>query len=515
MGRDVEAGERDPSPLWRRAEVALPLGAAGVALLVRLLFLTWFPLELGDDGLGFARQADRILKGEPTHPPKYPLHMLLLVALRALTSGLEPQWSGRALSLVCSSAAVGVLAALGLRLTGSRTAAMAGSAFLAFLPWFLWASVSTSVEPLFILLVVAATALAVSGRDHAAVVVAGVSCLVRYEGFIVLMCITLPHLRRWRRPREQRLIALAAGAGLLALASILGLSYVFTGDSLGFLLLNMGATKTLAIYPERIAVRLLYPVAFYFLATPVVAYLAALGAILAWLRRLPGFGLLVLTTGSLWLFQATLMALEVTVTEMRYLMYGGVLLLVPAGLAAAELVSLLTQAATRHLRPWVRSVALLALVVMPVLVQVRMGYEICRRADQRLRAGLAVGASVAAMAEGPTTVVALRRHGSLIRLEFERRSLELSPVAMEFIEPGKEEQILLETGAEYLVFPRDSEIAAARYPLLGGKEQSVLGEAVEYIRMDEIPLEEVPAAHLAPGTYSRNASLIIYQIHPL
>jgi len=407
--------------------------------------------------------------------------------------------------------AVGLLAGLGTRCGGALRGAAAGL-FLAGMPWFIWNNASTSVEPLFIALAVAHLGATIAGRCGQASILAALAAMVRLEGFALVgvhCARTTARALRGQGSWRPAVMSLLAGAGAAALFPVISLAC--TGEPWAFLLLNQGASRGMEANPEALTLRVLYPMAFYYLATPVVALFAAWGTLAAWARGRVEGREVALIGGALLAFQVLLMVMQVIVTEMRYLLYAGSLFMLPAGAAAVEWGEQLVRLAPLPRRRLLGVAAGLLLGLGPMAVQWRMGDEICRRADTQRRAGLAVAERLCPEDGSLVTLAALRRHMNLIRMECERRGVEIGTVALDFLPAGGGEALLRREQATHLLFARGDPFLEGHFPMLG-QERTAPGEDLTYEYVATIPVRVVPAAHLAPGTYAVDASLLLYRI---
>jgi hypothetical protein len=499
-------------PSERRRALVLFLALTGMALAVRLLLIMRYPDELGDDAFAFVREAGDLLAGHlGPRPPKYPVYLFLLAALRGILPRVDPHLVGRLLAAVAASVATGVLGLLGLRLAGALPGALAG-AYLTFVPLFLWNSASTSVEPLFILCVVTFVTCLVTDRFSTAVLVAALSCGVRYEGFALLgvaFLLGLDAARRgaapWRRP------ALVATATGVVIACFPLLSLLLVGDPWRFWESAYHPPRLSIQEPEQFALRAAYPLAFYYLATPIIAFLAVCGTLRLAFRRERAWWPLFATAGALWLFQGVLMVTNQIQTEMRYLLYAGCLLMLPAGMAAVDLGRTVIEETSRALRAPARVALAAAFVVLPVAVEVRMGDEICRRARTIYRTDLALADVLAAQGRPRLTVAMVRSQIEIVRAKCAAGGVEVAGVPLDFIRPGEAEEALISDHVDYVAFARGNDHVARLFPRLDGG-CPVESRGLRFTPAGRVPVEIVPAAHLAPGTYPVDASILVYRV---
>ena len=129
-----------PSPPCSHAWLnwAVPLLTAGTSLAVYLLTLT--PEIDWGDSAELCLQAHQL---GVTHPPGYPVHTFLGKFFGLFIS--DPAIATNALSAVSTAAAVGLLSALALHLTGSAWAAVCGGLIFAFVPKVWQLAVTTEV----------------------------------------------------------------------------------------------------------------------------------------------------------------------------------------------------------------------------------------------------------------------------------------------------------------------------------------------------------------------------------
>jgi hypothetical protein len=214
---DQDRQGEDPFPIGSRALVlALAVVRGAVALVLGFhpfddTFITFrYALNLAR-GQGFVYNAGERVLGTTT-----PLWTLLLAGFRSLGASIPA--AAFAVPLIADAVSALLILRLLQRLGFPRRVAL-GAAVL-FLALFDDLSISRSgmETSLFVLLVLAALAATAEGRLALAGLAAGLACLTRPEGLVLLPVVLAAGLLRWRRPAGRR----DALLGALLLGIMLG-----------------------------------------------------------------------------------------------------------------------------------------------------------------------------------------------------------------------------------------------------------------------------------------------------
>ena len=201
------------------------------AFVARLVYISLF-VDFEWDGY------DRFIKGihlasDPWnmwhHWVWLPLPQYIYAVLYVLT---HTYMAVRLFSVICGCTSVATLYKLTLKVSGSTKAAELASLLMAFNPLILMYDTTGMTEPLFTLLLLSATYMFVSDRLLTCSALLAVSCLVRYEGWLVTPFFYVVEMLRKKSILKPVLSLLMPFS---AMFSWIYANYVFHGDPLFFL----------------------------------------------------------------------------------------------------------------------------------------------------------------------------------------------------------------------------------------------------------------------------------------
>lgn len=462
------------------------IALAAITLAVRLYLLNHFDVELSQDGF----EAVRTLEIWQTHGtaalPRelldrallHPLYMLVLGALRLITPAfLDFYILARFLSTIFACIAVILLFEFTRRAFGD-IAAWCAALFLSFAPSFLWESVAILSSTLFLAFYVAVLFALLQSRYRLAAFLSFLSALVRYEG-IVLMAAMLGALlvRDWRARQFRRddwLVGI--GCAMAFPLTLVAGSLLATGNPFQFI----GAQSMASIWLRFLAPGDFFKRAAFF----ITQYPALLPAAMVWLgvaglivaligHRTRGVGLLLLISALYLIFFETLVFLNYTTLETRFLMYPGLPLLVFAGITLGEAYRVTVRFSARGAT---------IVTVMIVLALCAQSYQ---QGDLGMRFVYNSQASMRQMANEITAIFPANQRvnvlaygGTAGALDWFARqhSIELAFTEFRFAPDDNPEQYIIDNKIQYVIYPVGNAFAKAKYPYLAKfEEQSQRG----------------------------------------
>jgi hypothetical protein len=467
---------------------------AAIGLALRLYLLSVYDVELSQDGFEAVRTLTIWQTQGASAIPRdlldrfilHPLYMLLLGALRLITPAtMDFYFIARLLSSLIACAAIVALFEFTRRAHG-RVAAWVAALFLACAPSFLWESVSILSSTLFLALYLAVLLALLQSRYRLAASFALLATLTRYEGVALLALTFVMLFARDAREREFRrddwLVCLACA--LAFPLTLMMTSALATGNALQFL----GSNSMAAIWLRFLAPGDFSNRAGFFITRYPALFPAALvwlgigGAVIAILRqRTRATGLLFLTTALCLLFFETLVWLNYTTLEVRFLMYPGLPLLVFAGLAS----DVAFQMASKISRPGA-SVGLTLLVI-------GLGAQSYRQGDAGMQFVYNSQSSMREMAaelaqfippHQPTNVLTYGGTSGALDLFARQRGIELSFTEFRFAPDNNPEQYIIDNRIRFVIYPVGNAFAKAKYPYLARFETQTHG-AVTFVPLTQ------------------------------
>ena len=455
-----------------------------MALITRLYLLSVYDVEMSQDGFEAVRTLTIWQTQGASAVPRdlsdrfilHPLYMLLLAALRILTpASIDFYFAARLLSSLIACVAMIVLFEF-TRRAFDRIAAWIAALFLAFAPTFLWESVAILSSTLFLALYLAVLLALQQSHYRQAAFFALLAALTRYEG-IVLIALTflLLFVRDMRERKFCRDDWLACLAFALAFpVTLMATGIIATGNALQFL----GSNSMAAIWLRFLAPGDLIKRAAFFLTQypalfPVaIVLIGVIGAVVANIRqRTRATALLFLIAALYLLFFETLVWLNYTTLEVRFLMYPGLPLLVFAGLAFSAL------------HGWSKISRLGANVGLTIIVVVlcAMSYQ---QGDAGMRFIYNSQASMREMADElaqvippnqATNVLVYGGTSGALDLFARQRGIQLSFTEFRFAPDDDPEQYIVDHEIRYVIYPVGNAFAKAKYPYLARFETQTHG----------------------------------------
>ncbi|MCI0478811.1 MAG: hypothetical protein L0Y55_21415 [Anaerolineales bacterium] len=347
--------------------------------------------------------------------------------------------------------------------------------FLAFAPTFLWESVAILSSTLFLALYLAVLLALLQSRYRLAAFLALLAALTRYEGVVLIaLMFLLLFVRDVRERKLNRADWLICGAFAFAFPlTLMATGALATGNALQFLGTNsMAAIWLRFLAPGDFLKRAAFFITRYPDVTPV-AYLGIAGAISALLwHRNRVVGLLALTTTLYLLFFETLVWLNYTTLEVRFLMYPGLPLIVFAAFALAWLFGKIWRLS--KVLGW----ATLLLVVVTICY---FGYRDGNRGMQFVYNSQS---SMREMAEElaqfipprqPTNVLAYGGTAGALDFFARQRGIELSFTEFRYAPDDNPEQYIVAHKIRYVIYPVGNAFAKAKYPYLARFETQTCG----------------------------------------
>jgi len=449
-----------------------------IALVPRLYLLRVYDVELSQDGFDAVNTLTILQSQGASAVPRelidrfilHPLYMLLLGAWRLLTpASIDFYYAARFLSTLIACIAIIVLFELTRRAFG-EIAAWVAALFLAFAPSFLWESVAILSSTLFLALYLGVLLALLQSRYRLAALLAFLSAITRYEG-VVLIALVFIALFVSKPDRTKRANWLVWIAFALAFPFTLMLGgIVATGNAFEFL----GAQSMAAIWLRFLAPGDFFKRGAFFITQysalfpTLIVWLGIAGGIiaLAW-HRTRGTFLLLLTSALYLIFFETLVWLNYTTLETRFLMYPGLSLLVFSGVALAQLESKIKSAASHVLR-FTFQAALAAVVAVLVVFSYQQG-------DLGMRFVYNMMASQREMADELSRIVPPNQTTSLLAYTGNSGALAMfgQPYGMKFtftdfrFAPDDDpEQFIVDKHIQYVIYPVGNAFAKAKYPYL-------------------------------------------------
>ena len=451
-----------------------------IAFITRLYLLSVFDVELSQDGFEAVRTLNILqTQGAGAVPHDlldrfilHPFYMLLLGVLRILTpASFDFYLVARLLSTIIACIAVVILFEFVRRAYGG-IAAWIAALFLAFAPTFLWESVAILSSATFLALYLAVLLALQSSRYRLAAFLAFLSTITRYEGvaLVALVFIAL-FIRDYRTHKiifADWIIAIACAFAFPITMLLTGL--LASGNALEFL----GANSMAAIWLRFMSPGDFVKRAQFFLTnysalvpTPIV-WLGFIGAIITLIWHRTQSTALLIGTSSLYLvFFETLVWLNYTTLETRFLMYPGLPLMVFAGVA----LSTPTEHAIRNTQYVVRGAwcVILAVIVLALFV---LNYQ---QADAGLRYIYNSQASMRQMADELAQILPKNQRVNVLAYGgtsgaldmFARRySIDLAFTEFRFAPDENPEQYIIDNKIQYIIYPVGNAFAKAKYPYL-------------------------------------------------
>jgi hypothetical protein len=452
------------------------LALTAIALGTRLYLLSVYDVELSQDGFEAVRTLTTWQTQGASAVPRdlidrfilHPLYMILLAALRIITpASIDFYSAARVLSSLIACIAIIVLFEFARRAFG-RVAAWIAALFLAFAPTFLWESVAILSSTLFLALYLAVLLASLQSRYRLAAFLALLSALTRYEGVALIALVFIAIFARDLRARKFQPGDWLASI-TLALAfpiTLMATGVLTTGNALEFL----GSNSMAAIWLRFLAPGDFFKRAAFFLTqypalfpAPIV-WLGIAGAVVAIIRqRTRATALLFLTTALYLLFFETLVWLNYTTLEVRFLMYPGLPLLTFTGLA----ISLVLQGRSKISRVGA-NVGLIIIVV----VLCAMSYQ---QGDAGMRFIYNSQSSMREMAEElanfipsnqPTNALVYGGTSGALDLFTRQRGIQLSFTEFRFAPDDNPEQYVVDNKIQIIIYPVGNAFAKAKYPYL-------------------------------------------------
>ncbi len=445
-----------------------------IALTTRLYLLRVYDVELSQDGF----DAVRTLTIWQTHGagavPRdlidrfilHPLYMLLLAALRIVTpASIDFYFAARLLSSLIACVAIIVLFEF-TRRAFERYTAWFAALFLAFAPTFLWESVAILSSTLFLALYLAVLLALLQSRYRLAAFLALLAALTRYEGIVLIaltfLLLLVRDLRERRFSRADWLICGACAFGFPL--TLMATGALATGNALQFLGTNsMAAIWLRFLAPGDFAKRAAFFVTRYPDVTPV-AYLGIAGAIAALLwRRNRVVELLVLTTTLYLLFFETLVWLNYTTLEVRFLMYPGLPLIVFAAFAFARVFGGIWKFS--KMLGW-------AVLLLFVIAFCYFGYRDGTKGMQFIYNSQSSMREMAdeltnfIPANQPTNVLAYGGTSGALDMFARQRGIQLAFTEFRYAPDANPEQYIVDHKIQFVIYPVGNAFAKAKYPYL-------------------------------------------------
>ena len=487
-----------------------------VALAPRLYLLARYELELSEDGFaavktvhilqtqGFAALPTNLVDRFLLHP----LYMSLLGALRLVVpSSADFFVPARLLSVLIASIAV-VLMFECVRRSFGELAGWIAALLLSFVPTFLWESISIISSALFLSLYLAVWLALLQERYRVAALLGYLAAMTRYEGLVLIALIALFLLVRDLRRHSfvaRDWLAVLGSACAFAL-SLLALGWLWEGNPLQAFQANaMAAVWLRTLAPADWVGRAQYFIMGYPKLFPLaLIWIGIAGAVLAVSRHRGRATLLLLVTFVVYvLFDETLVWFDLTTLEERFLLYPALPFLAFAGLGIAEAYRLAMRlgrapwsagpglsdrradsgepGATKPLR---RAPSRLVTCAAASLALVILLASFSKESWQRANAGMLwihgnhasqeeVADQLAAVipAHQPARIVVYAGTSNVLEHFARQRGLDLHMSFFRFIPEDGAEQFLLDSGVEYVLFPRGNGFARAKYPYLDQSER--------------------------------------------
>ena len=447
-----------------------------IALATRFFLLSVYDVELSQDGFEAVRTLTIWQTQGASAVPRdlidrfilHPLYMILLAALRIITpASIDFYFAARVLSSLIACIAIIVLFEF-TRCAFGRVAAWIAALLLAFAPTFLWESVAILSSTLFLALYLAVLLALLQSCYRLAAFLAFLSALTRYEGVVLIALVFIALVVRDLRARKfhpgdwRASITLTLAFPLALMAT----GVLATGNALQFL----GSNSMAAIWLRFLAPGDFFKRAAFFLTQypalfpAVIVWIGIAGAVVAIIQqRTRATALLFLTTALYLLFFETLVWLNYTTLEVRFLMYPGLPLLTFTGLA----ISLVLQGRSK--------IAYLGTnggLTLVVVVLCAMSYQ---QGDAGMRFIYNSQSSMREMAEElanfipsnqPTNVLVYSGTSGALDLFARQRGIELSFTEFRFAPDDNPEQYIIDRKIQFVIYPVGNAFAKAKYPYL-------------------------------------------------
>ncbi len=447
----------------------------------RLVLLRVYDVELSQDGFDavnllrvWQTQGIGAVSMEGiTRLVLHPLYTIVLYVLRILTpASIDFYFVARLFSTLAACAAVIMLFNFTRRAFGN-IAAWCATLFLAIAPTFVWESIAILSSTLFLALYLAVLVALFQSRYRWAAGLAFLASITRAEGVVLIALVLLALLLRDVHDRKIRwndwLVCLAFT--LCVPLTILASSWLATGNALAFL----GAQSISTIWLRFLAPGDFWKRAAFF----VTQYPALIPAPMVWLGVAGIFIALVwhrargtflsLAVGALYLiFFETLVWLNYTTLETRFLMYPGLPLIVFAGIALADLRRLVVPVSKTF-----ANIALAGIVVALCALSYQQG-ELGLRYIYNSQASMRQMADeLAQIFPTHQRVNVLAYGGTSGALDFFARqhSLQLAFTEFRFAPDENPEQYIIDNKILFVIYPVGNAFAKAKYPYLAKFEE--------------------------------------------
>jgi hypothetical protein len=482
-----------------------------VALAPRLYLLARYELELSEDGFAAVKTLHILqtqgLGALPTDLVDrfllHPLYMSLLGGLRLLVpSSADFFVPARLLSVLTACIAVVLMFEFVRRIFG-ELAGWTAALLLCCVPTFLWESICIISPALFLSLYLAVWLALLQERYLLAAVLGYLAAMTRYEGLVLIVLIAIAllarDLRRRRFSARDWMPVLGSASGFALSLMVLG--WLLEGNPLqAFQANSMAAVWLRTLAPSSWLRRAEFFITGYPRLFPLVQiWLGIAGALLALVRhRGRATALLLLTSVLFVLFDETLVWFNLTTLEERFLLYPALPFLAFAALGIAEacrfVVSLggstwpatpaLSESQEERTEPCAanpvrrkparlvtRAIAGLAVVV----VLVALSNESWHRANAGMMWIHGNHASQQEVVDQllevipvaqPVRIVVYAGTSNVLDHCARQTGLDLQMSFFRFIPRDEAEQFLLDSGVEYVLFPRGNGFASTKYPYL-------------------------------------------------
>ena len=460
------------------------LALVGIVLATRIYLLSIYDIELSQDGFDAVRTLAIWQSQGASAVPRdlsdrfilHPLYMLLLAALRIVTPvSIDFYFVARLLSALIACVAITVLFEF-TRCSFGRLAAWIAALFLAFAPTFLWESVAILSATLFLALYLAVLLALLQSRYRLAAFLAFLSALTRYEGVVLIALVFATLVIRDLRARQIHpgdwltSIALALAFPITLMAT----GVLATGNAVQFL----GSNSMAAIWLRFLAPGDFFNRAAFFLTRypdlfpATVVWIGVAGAVVAIIRQRTRATVLLFLIAALYLlFFETLVWLNYTTLEVRFLMYPGLPLLVFAGLTLSAL------------HGWSKIIRLVANVGLAIIVVVLCALSY-RHGDTGMRFIYNSQSSMREMADElahlippnqPTNVLAYGGTSGALDFFMQQHGIQLSFTEFRFAPDDNPERYIVDHQIQFVLYPVGNAFAKAKYPYLARFETQTHG----------------------------------------
>lgn len=472
-----------------------------ISLGIRFFFMFAFPIEINHDGFVLSKEVEHLaLTGSHlSGVPKYILPTLLLLTLRVLFPvSIDTFIIGGVLSAVTSSLAVVIIYLIG-RDMFDRLSGVIGAAFLSVSPHFLLESSSTSSAPIFCLLYVLTLWLTFRHRYRLASVCAALSMLSRYEGLTLFVFVFIAlafQSRQTANPLPRSIFSFHAGMFGCSVAIIVMCSYLITGNPLAFLdEQSFPALQLSVFWPGNFVYHMYIFFRFDMALTPIIAFLGLIGMIERVLNsRGQNECLLIVMFVIFTFFYAGLLFLNKVNIEWRYLTYPGVVLYIFGGYLLSSWIGRMTSQSEPSAHPlhdgkmWaLRFPAIAIIVIIPLLISFRQGYQDCNRLYEHLVAQDEVADHLARVSarNKKIRVVVYASDVDTFMPYARQKGLVLDYLGWEYLPEDSPETFVLENDFDYLIYPVHNGWARARFPYLSIASGQIDRNGVKFVAVDQ------------------------------